>query len=122
MKQIVVCDRVEPCNFLAIVAEDPPDYKLNDDSSHLCEKLGDRQDLFRRIRLKKADSPEEILSVSEFLAEVRRIVVEFVVGRVLGNDGEEVAGLDAITNYYLLHRHDFGFEKVAVGASILYAI
>jgi putative DNA methylase len=44
------------------------------------------------------------------------------VGRVLGSEREEVAGLDPITTYYLLHRHDFKFEKVPVGASILYAI
>src|SRR5262249_47359629 len=51
----------------------------------------------------------------------RRIVVEFVVGRVLhiesGTDR-----LDPVTSYYLLHRNDFGFEKAPAGACILYAV
>ena len=74
--------------------------------------------------VKKANSPGEILTVSEFLTSVRRIVVDFVVGRVLThNDGSEtVSGLDDVTTYYILHRYDFGFEDAPVGASILYAI
>ena len=52
------------------------------------------------------------MSVSEFLRHVRRMVVDFVVGRVLSHDGdaEAVSGLDDVTTYYLLHRHDFGME------------
>lgn len=70
----------------------------------------------------KANSPaKELLSVKEFLDAVRRIVIEFVVGRVLhiesGTDR-----LDSITSYYLLHRNDFGFEKAPAGACILYAV
>lgn len=74
--------------------------------------------------VKKADSPGEAMTVSEFLRHVRRIVVDFVVGRVLSHngEGEEASGLDDITTYYLLHRHDFGMEDAPVGASILYAI
>ena len=34
--------------------------------------------------VKKANDPGETMSVSEFLRAVRRLVVEFVVGRVLG--------------------------------------
>jgi len=49
------------------------------------------------------------MAVSEFLVEVRRIVMDFVVGRVLGEEGERDRDLDNITTYYLLHRHDFGF-------------
>ncbi len=72
--------------------------------------------------VKKANSPtNELLSVKEFLDAVRRIVIEFVVGRVLhiesGTDR-----LDPVTSYYLLHRNDFGFEKAPAGACILYAV
>jgi hypothetical protein len=72
--------------------------------------------------VKKANSPtNEFLSVKEFLEAVRRIVIEFVVGRVLhiesGTDR-----LDSVTSYYLLHRNDFAFEKAPAGACILYAV
>ena len=73
--------------------------------------------------VKKANAPNEVMSVSEFLREVRRMVVDFVVGRVLSNDGEEVVtGLDDVTTYYLLHRNDFGMEAAPVGGCILYAL
>jgi adenine-specific DNA methylase len=73
--------------------------------------------------VKKADEPNAALTVSEFLHHVRRIVVDYVVGRVLSRDGEseEAASLDNPTIYYLLHRHDFGFAEAPVGACILYA-
>ena len=73
--------------------------------------------------VKKANAPNEVMSVSEFLREVRRMVVDFVVGRVLSNDGEEsVTGLDDVTTYYLLHRNDFGMNAAPVGGCILYAL
>jgi len=77
--------------------------------------------------VKKADNPGQIMSVSEFLTHVRRIVVDFVVGRVLSGDGEdnvEAAAdrLDEPTAYYLLHRHDFNMEETPAGTCILYAI
>jgi len=74
--------------------------------------------------VKKANEPGQIMTVSEFLRQVRRIVVDFVVGRVLSKngDGSSEIGLDDVTTYYLLHRNDFGFEKAPAGASILYAI
>ena len=73
--------------------------------------------------VKKANDPNELMSVSEFLREVRRMVVDFVVGRVLSQDGEEaVTGLDDVTTYYLLHRHDFGMAEAPVGGCILYAL
>jgi hypothetical protein len=73
--------------------------------------------------VKKANEPGAVLTVSEFLDHVRHLVVEFVVGRVLGGSGEaEAASLDPATNYYLLHRHDFGTEPAPAGACILYAI
>ena len=74
--------------------------------------------------VKKADEPGALLTVPEFLRHVRRIVVDFVVGRVLSGDGdtELVKELDDITTYYLLHRNDFGLEDAPSGASILYQI
>ena len=74
--------------------------------------------------VKKANNPGELMTVAEFLQHVRRIVVDFVVGRVLLGDAttEEVTGLDDLTNYYLLHRHDFGMEDAPAGACILYAL
>ncbi len=73
--------------------------------------------------VRKANAPGEIMTVSEFLREVRRMVVDFVVGRVLTRGGEEaVTGLDDVTTYYLLHRNDFGMEDAPVGGCILYAL
>ena len=73
--------------------------------------------------VKKANDPNQFMTVSEFLREVRRMVVDFVVGRVLTQDDEEaITGLDDVTTYYLLHRHDFGMEDAPVGGCILYAI
>ena len=73
--------------------------------------------------VKKANDPNQLMSVSEFLREVRRMVVDFVVGRVLSQDGEEtVTGLDDVTTYYLLHRNDFGMDDAPVGGCILYAL
>ncbi len=74
--------------------------------------------------VKKADEPGAVMEVSEFLRAVRRIVVDFVVGRVLSHNGEAaaVSGLDDVTTYYLLHCHDFGMEDAPIGACILYAI
>ena len=74
--------------------------------------------------VKKANDPNRLMSVSEFLREVRRMVVDFVVGRVLTQDGDQEAatGLDDVTTYYLLHRHDFGMAEAPVGGCILYAL
>ena len=72
--------------------------------------------------VKKANSPNnEFLSVKEFLDAVRRIVIEFVVGRVLHVESG-IDRLDSVTSYYLLHRNDFRFEKAPAGACILYAV
>ena len=80
--------------------------------------------------VKKANDPNQFMTVSEFLREVRRMVVDFVVGRVLTQDGlpaqtggrEAATGLDDVTTYYLLHRHDFGMGEAPIGACILYAL
>jgi len=77
--------------------------------------------------VKKANEPGP-MTVNEFLGHVRRIVVDFVVGRVLSGDkegGEEFTPADRLdepTAYYLLHRHDFGMDEAPAGACILYAI
>ncbi|GHT10297.1 hypothetical protein FACS1894170_02170 [Planctomycetales bacterium] len=66
-----------------------------------------------------------LMTMAEFLSAVRRIVVEYVVGRVLsGEDGDEASleTLDDITAYYLLHRHDFNLNDAPAGACILYAL
>jgi len=74
--------------------------------------------------VKKANEPGKIMEVHEFLQHVRRMVVNFVVGRVLahGEDFQAVSGLDDVTTYYLLHRKDFGLEDAPIGACILYAV
>lgn len=74
--------------------------------------------------VKKARDPGKLMEVSEFLRQVRRIVVDFVVGQVLSPDKEatEATGLDDVTTYYLLHRHDFGMEDAPAGPCILYAV
>jgi putative DNA methylase len=76
--------------------------------------------------VKKTNEPGQVLSVSEFLRHVRRIVVDFVVGRVLSHNGgggpDAVSGLDDVTTYYLLHRYDFGMASVPIGPCILYAV
>ena len=74
--------------------------------------------------VRKANEPGQLMTVSEFLRHVRRIVVDFVVGRVLSGNGdaEAVSGLDDVTTYYLLHRHDFKMEDAPIGACILYAV
>jgi hypothetical protein len=74
--------------------------------------------------VKKANKPGEVLNVGEFLRYVRRMVLDFVVGRVLSQNGgtEAVSGLDDVTTYYLLHRNDFGMNEAPIGACILYAL
>jgi len=37
-------------------------------------------------------------------------------------DAEAVIGLDDVTTYYLLHRHDFQMDDAPIGACILYAV
>jgi adenine-specific DNA methylase len=74
--------------------------------------------------VKKADKPGEVMTVPEFLRHVRRLVVDYVVGRVLAGGGESDAAssLDDVTAYYLLHRYDFRMEDAPAGACILYAV
>jgi len=78
--------------------------------------------------VKKANKPTEIMKVSEFLNQVRRLVVDYVVGQVLSGghagDGDLALAdrLDDPTAYYLLHRHDFGMDDAPAGSCILYAV
>ncbi len=72
--------------------------------------------------VKKADSPRKTLSVAEFLRQVRRIVVTFVVNRLLKAEPGAPTELDDLTTYYLLHRNDFGLGPAPVGPCILYAV
>ena len=72
--------------------------------------------------VKLADAPGERLTVVEFLRRVRRMVVGFVVNRLLKRDGGATDDLDDVTTYYLLHRNDFGLKKAPAGACILYAL
>ena len=73
--------------------------------------------------IKRANAANEFMSASDFLREVRRLVVDFVVGRVLTYGGDEtVSGLDDVTTYYLLHRSTYGMKSAPVGGCILYAL
>ena len=72
--------------------------------------------------VKKADAPGERLTVAEFLRRVRRMVVGFVVSRLLDQRDGATGELDDPTTYYLLHRNDFGLAPAPAGACILYAL
>ena len=77
--------------------------------------------------VKKANDPGKTMEVGEFLSHVRRMVVDFVVGRLLTGDGDgadlaTADRMDAPTAYYLLHRHDFGLGEAPSGTCILYAV
>ena len=72
--------------------------------------------------VKRADRPGEVLTVAEFLRSVRRMVVGFVVSRLLAQRNGAAADLDDLTTYYLLHRSDFGLDAAPAGACILYAL
>ena len=72
--------------------------------------------------VRRQDAPGEMLSVAEFLRHVRRMVVGFVVGRVLKGEEGARRELDNLTTYYLLHRRDFGLVAAPAGAVILYAL
>jgi hypothetical protein len=70
-----------------------------------------------------------VLTVPEFLKEVRKTVLQFSLGELPGfrdvhretqGRGESLE-IDSVTQYYLLHRAYFGLEPVPAGACILYA-
>ena len=72
--------------------------------------------------VKRSDAPGTFLTVAEFLRRVRRMVVGFVVSRLLAGDDAVAGELDDATTYYLLHRTDFGLDPAPAGACILYAL
>jgi adenine-specific DNA methylase len=89
--------------------------------------MGPALEAYSRYPVVKTDDPEKpTLSISEFLAHARRLVIDFVVGRVLSggeaSDMQMADRLDGVTAYYLLHRNDFGMEPAPSGACILYAL
>ena len=70
-----------------------------------------------------------ILTVGEFLREVRKLVLQFCLGELPGfrdfqretqGRGESLE-MDPVTQYYLLHRAYFGLGPTPAGACILYA-
>jgi putative DNA methylase len=68
--------------------------------------------------VRKADG-SGAMTVSDFLREVRKLVLQFALGRLLGAEGLD---LDAVTQFYLLHRSTFGVEPAPASACILYAM
>jgi len=83
---------------------------------------GPALEAFSRHPVVKRGVGEGNMQVGEFLSSVRRMVVGFVVGRLLSQGGGAVGDLDELTTYYLLHRHDFGMDGAPAGAVILYAL
>ena len=61
----------------------------------------------------------QIFTVTEFLTEVRRMVTDFALGKVL--HGASTEALDEWTRYYLMHKDYFGTENAPVGECILLA-
>ena len=61
----------------------------------------------------------EPFTVTEFLTEVRRIVTDFALGKVL--HGASTEALDEWTRYYLMHKDYFGPKNAPVGECILLA-
>jgi putative DNA methylase len=67
------------------------------------------------------------LGVKDFLDEVRKLVLQFALGSLKGFDDLQsdtdhaTVAVDAVTQYYLLHREAFGFDPLLAGVSILYA-
>ena len=61
----------------------------------------------------------EAFTVSEFLTEVRRMVTDFALGKIL--IGASTEALDEWTRYYLMHKNYFGAGDAPVGECILLA-
>ena len=68
-----------------------------------------------------------VMDVRGFLDEVRSLVLHFALGALKGFDDTQDYGeqadleLDAVTQYYLLHRSTFAFDPVIAGICIQYA-
>jgi hypothetical protein len=70
-----------------------------------------------------------MMTVEEFLGQVRRLVLQFSLGELPGfreaqketqGRGESLE-IDSVTQYYLLHRAYFSLDPAPAGACILYA-
>ncbi|MEX0806284.1 MAG: DUF1156 domain-containing protein [Candidatus Binatia bacterium] len=70
-----------------------------------------------------------LMMVEDFLSEVRKLVLHFALGELPGfhemqaqtqGRGESIE-LDAVTQYYLLHRASFGLKLTPAGPCIMYA-
>ncbi len=61
----------------------------------------------------------QVFTVTQFLTEVRRIVTDFALGKIL--HGTSTEALDEWTRYYLMHKDYFGTENAPVGECILLA-
>ena len=72
--------------------------------------------------VKITDEAGRQMTVSDFLRRVRRMVVGFVVSRLVDPKSSTTEELDDLTTYYLLHRNDFGLDPAPAGACILYAL
>ena len=72
--------------------------------------------------VKRSDEPGRFLTVDDVLRRVRRMVVGFVVSRLLDQRDGAAGDLDDPTTYYLLHRNDFRLDAAPAGACILYAL
>ena len=83
---------------------------------------GPALEAFSRYPVVKRGVGGRPMHVSDFLASVRRMVVGFVVGRLLSQSDRTAGDLDELTTYYLLHRHDFGLKGAPSGTVILYAL
>jgi hypothetical protein len=70
-----------------------------------------------------------VMTVTEFLTEVRKLVLHFSLGELPGfKDMQKVTQgrgqsleIDSVTQYYLLHRAFFHLDSAPAGACILYA-
>jgi len=74
--------------------------------------------------VRKANEPNAVMGVGEFLEHVRRMVVDFVINRLLPameHHDDAANRLDDVTAYYILHRSAFGMDDAPIGACILYA-
>ncbi|MDE0629197.1 MAG: DUF1156 domain-containing protein [Bryobacterales bacterium] len=68
---------------------------------------GPALEVFSRNPVVKRDMAARPMHVKEFLSSVRRIVVGFVVGRLLSRIEGAVSDIDELTTYYILHRRLF---------------
>ena len=81
--------------------------------------IGPALESYSSYKVVKREEGGKPFTVAEFLNEVRRIVTDFALGKVLG--GTSTEALDEWTRYYLMHKDYFGTENAPVGECILLA-